>query len=194
MYRILLGTFLIYAVLTTNGRAQSATPPCVGSVNVDAMRPLSLDSLVRASQVIVVGTVAEVYPPANIDPQHLQIQTESLISVDQLILGSLSGKTIALAQMGGKIPPYNWTVAGDPVVQKDERYVLFLYSDNRPLPPSPTGRPRFTTVGVGVGQVKIVNGKIQFSCDSSGQLKSHDDMDLSIFLDRVGSIAKVVGK
>ena len=121
MNRILLGTFLIYAVLTTNGRAQSATPPCTGSVIVDAERPPSLDSLVRASQLIVVGTVAEVYPPANINPQHLHIQTESLISVDQLILGSLPGKTIALAQMGGKIPPYNWTVAGDPVVRWSRR-------------------------------------------------------------------------
>jgi hypothetical protein len=151
---------------------------------VDAAQPLTLDSLVRASQLIVVGTVSEVLL-AVANPEHpASIQTQSLISVDQLLFGSLppNAKAIGLIQLGGKVPPFQSSVAGDPVVQKGERYVLFLMRDDRIVPPNKTGVARFTSVGVGTGMVKIVDGKVQFSCAANLQLRKYDDTELSAFI------------
>jgi hypothetical protein len=116
-------------------------------------------------------------------PSH--IETQSLISIEQLLFGSLpvNANTIGLAQIGGKVPPFDLSVAGDPVVQKGEQYVLFLMRDDRSLPKNTLGTARYSTYGVGTGKVKITDGKVQFSCStSSPQLKKYDNTDVVAFI------------
>ena len=184
----MLLTAIIFSALTgvTGGwpQAPNVNPPCTGSVIVDAVQPGTLDNLMRAARLIVVGTVIDVLPPEEVDPNHPgHIVTQSIISVDQLLFGTLpTNAKIGLAQIGGKVGRFEATVAGDPVVQKGERYLLFLLADDRPVPPNKTGAARFASLGVGTGKVKIVDGKIQFSCASNPQLRKYDDTELAAFI------------
>src|SRR5438067_8704257 len=107
----LLGTLM----MVTSSRAQilrypqNASRPCHGSAVIDAVEPPTLDSLVMASKLIIVGTVVRVLPAVVADPTHPRshIETHSLISVDQLLHGALPEhtKTIAITQIGGEVPP-----------------------------------------------------------------------------------------
>jgi len=187
MHRMLL-TVIIFSALTgvIGGwpQAPNVSPPCTGSVIVDGEQPGTLDNLVRAAQLIVGGTVIDVLPAEEVDPNHPgHIVTQSIISVDQLLFGSLpTDAKIGLAQIGGKVGRFNASVAGAPIVQKGERYVLFLMRDDRAVPRNMTATTRFVSVGVGTGMVKIVDGKVQFSCAANLQLRKYDDTELAAFL------------
>jgi hypothetical protein len=179
--------FLVIFACSVAASAQLPTSrdtACTGSLEVDGEIPFNLQGMVRASQVILAGTVVQVFPPAYADStQHGLIHTQSILSVEELLFGSVgNADRIALAQMGGAIPPIYEFVAGDPIVKKGERYVLFLHPDSRRLPPNASGFDRFTSVGLGSGMVKIDDGKVQFSCKSNPELKEYDNTELNAFL------------
>ena len=187
----ILAVLLTTLVFTNALSAQTAIPrdtSCTGSVIVEYERDPNLNVMVRRSDVILIGAVVEVVPPVNVDPspRHLQIETESVVSVEQLLSGSVGNAAkIVLAQIGGNIPPYNQSVAGDPIVKEGERYVLFLRLDNRKLPTQKPGLARFISVGVGDGMVKIVDGKVQISCAATPELKKYHNSDFAAFVSTV---------
>jgi hypothetical protein len=175
--------------------AQTTTPhdtPCTGSLEVDGERPFSLQGMVRGSDVILIGTVAQVLPAEWADPTRQPfglIWTQSVLSVDQVLFGSVgNSERLALRQMGGKIPPYNQFVAGDPIVKSGERYVLFLLRDDSKLPINNSGLARFASVGKGDGMVKVVDGKVQISCEATPELKKYDNTEFATFVSTVRSI------
>src|SRR5713226_8548135 len=106
----------------------------VGDIELAAI-PLSLDQLVRMSQLIIVeGTVIAVLPSINSNPSFASsVETDSLISVEQVLYGTLPTglHTVALAQQGGTTAQCELVVPVDPLVKQNEQYFLFLWPDNR---------------------------------------------------------------
>jgi len=179
--------------------AQTTTPhetPCTGSgLEVDGERPSSLQGMVYGSDVILIGTVAQVLPAEYADPTRQPpgvIFTQSIMSVDQVLFGSV-GNTgrLALLQMGGKIPPYNDSVAGEPIVKSGERYVLFLRRVNSKLPINNSGLDRFMSAGIGDGMVKVLDGKVQISCAATPELKKYNNTEFAAFVSTVRNIIAV---
>jgi hypothetical protein len=161
-------------------------------MEVDGEVPPSLQSLVTVSDVILIGTVVQVFPAEYADPTRQPrglIWTQSVLSINQVLSGAVgNAEKVALRQMGGRIPPYNEFPAGDPIVKSNERYVLFLRWDNSNIPVNNSGLPRFTSVGIGTGMVKVVDGKVQISCAATPQLKKYDNTDLAAFVSAVRDI------
>jgi hypothetical protein len=128
--------------------------------------PRRLEDLIQLSQLILVGTVVEVLPATRTDPNHLNlIQTTSLLSVNELLMGTLAPgtKTISMSQLGGRVDPCTLHVPEDPLVSVGEDYVLFLLEDKRTDPPNTTGSPRYTPIGVWSGKAKIRLARFNFS-------------------------------
>jgi hypothetical protein len=129
-----------------------------------ASAPGTLDSLILGSNLIVEGTIAKVLPAFNRDPNiSSAIETDSLISVSQTLLGTLPGTTdITLAQIGGKTDACEEIVPEDPPVKAGEQYILFLTKDDRTSVPNPSGFQRYFALGLWNGRAKMESGKIQF--------------------------------
>jgi hypothetical protein len=121
--------------------------------------------LIQLSEVILVGTVVNVLPATRLDTAHLDlIETASLISVNEVLLGTLAPgtKTISISQLGGRVEPCTLRVPEDPLFKLGEDYILFLLQNRRTNPPNTTGAPRCTPLGVWSGKAKVTDGKIQF--------------------------------
>jgi hypothetical protein len=174
-------------------RRSTGTDPCpggVGTAQLETEPVLSLDQLVRASQLIVVGTVAKVLPAFNPDPEHRNsVETNSLVTVTQTLYGKVPGRTstITLAQIGGQVGRCGEVVEEDPLVKADEQYVLFLWNDNRKNVPNASGSPRYGAVGVWAGKAKIVNGKVRFLPDARPPLHEYDDTAVGAFIETVAA-------
>jgi hypothetical protein len=152
----------------------------------------SLDQLIRASQLIVDGTVASVLPAINLNPAMPgQVETDSIVLVNQAIWGNLpSVSQILLMQTGGTQGKWVVSVAGDPLVQAGERYILFLDPDVRKsipnsagVPPETSVAPRYYTVDHANGKAKIAaTGAVQFPSGAISQLQGYDNTDVSAFV------------
>ncbi len=170
--------------------AARASRPCPGEVVSAEIDPVfvgtTLDQLVRASELIVVGTVVNVLPPIRVNPDvEISIETHSLVAVDQLLYGTLPPgvRTILLAQQGGEIGACKLEVPADPVVSLREQYVLFLRADDRAKLPNISGSPRYIVVGVWTGKVKIADGKIQFAANATPRFRGYNNISASGFID-----------
>jgi hypothetical protein len=144
--------------------------------------------MVRASELIVVGTVAKILPSYNPDPAHpVSIETESLVTVTDVLYESrpLGTSTIDLAQTGGKVGKCTEVVPADPLVSVGEEYVLFLRADRRKNVPNTSGAPRYYAVGLWSGKVKVVDGKVKFLPSASAGLHKYDGVEKRAFLDTV---------
>ena len=162
--------------------------PCPGgaaSANIHSRPVRSLNQLVRMSELIVVGTVADVLPAFSADPDRpIFIETHSVVAVEELLYGALpSGSTtILLVQMGGQAGPCKVVVPADPLVQKGEQYVLFLRADKRKGVPETSSLPLYQIPGIWSGKAGVVNGKIQFLPSASPGLHEYDNMDAPAFI------------
>jgi hypothetical protein len=206
VYLLAFVTLFTFSVLDTSAQAPTRPPlrdsnPCPGGKISAEIEPVGgtpgLDQLVAMSQLIVVGTVVNVLPPVHPNPAIVTtVETDSLIAVEQVLYGKLpfGVKTILLMQLGGKATPCSYEVPDDPLVQNGERYVFFLREDDRATPPNTTGSPRYFAAGYWSGKAKIVSGKIQFLPRSSADLHSHDNRDLTTFLDMVQSRVSLLPK
>jgi hypothetical protein len=77
--------------------------------------------------VILVGTVVNVLPATRLDTAHLDlIETASLISVNEVLLGTLAPgtKTISISQLGGRVEPCTLRVPEDPLFKLGEDHIL----------------------------------------------------------------------
>ena len=172
----------------TRSAASASLDPCPGGTGT-AILDLRhayhrLDELVRASQEIVVGSVSASLPAFPTNANHpTTIETDSLISVVQRVVGTSNSTTITIWQLGGKAGPCGLIVPDDPLVAMGEQYVLFLAPDNRTQVANTSGFPRYGVLGVWSGKVKVVNGKIQFAKAAHTALhQTYDNMDLSTFI------------
>jgi hypothetical protein len=169
--------------------------PCPGGGGSAKLEPVtdpnSLETLVRPSDLIIIGSVVQNLPAVLSDrTRAISIETHSLISVDQVLLGTLrpNSHTIVIVQFGGQVPPCKLIVSDYPIVTSREQYILFLQRDERQEPVNTTGSPRFAIVGIWSGRVKIENGNIQFPSEANDGLHKYDNSDLNDFITRINAI------
>jgi hypothetical protein len=169
--------------------------PCPGGAGSAQFEPdivpNSLETLIRPADLIVIGSVVNNLPAVLRDrTQAMSIETHSVISVDQILSGSLpsNSHTIVLVQYGGNVPPCRLIAPDDPIVSAGEKFVFFLQRDERPQPVNTTGSPRFVIVGIWSGKVKIDNSKIHFPTQAHPGLRKYDNSDLKPFTDRINAV------
>ena len=190
--RPILAGLLVGAALGTAQDAARRTGanlnPCpFGGISIgeiDGVVVPGLEELLRMSDVVVVGTVLTSMPAFHLDLNTAtSVATDSLISVTERLWGTIpaNGSTVLLNQMGGKAQPCSVVVQDDPLVQPNERYVLFLRADDRKQMPDPSGLSRYIVPGIWT-KAKVVNGKIQFQARAIWRLHQYDGMDLDKFL------------
>ncbi len=185
----LLGVYIASAQTPSRSSSQSSVNPCPGGAGVailDTITVPSLDSLVRWSDLIVVGTVVNVLPAFNTDPNLLNsIETDSLVSITEKLWGTVPNGSgpILLSQMAGKAGPCSITIQDDPLVKSGEQYVLFLIAENRKQVPNTSGTARYSAaVGVWSGKVKVADGEIQFPARANSELHKYHNTDQASFL------------
>jgi hypothetical protein len=173
-------------------RRTGSVDPCLGGGGTGILETIivaSLERLVRMSDLILVGTVANVLPATHMSASNWDsIETTSLISVNEVLRGTLADgtKTISISQLGGQVEPCGGLlIPDDPLFKLGEDYVLFLWADNRAIPPNTTGAPRYSSVGVWSGKAKIVGGKVQFLPRASQDLHKYDNTDAGAFITTV---------
>jgi hypothetical protein len=156
----------------------------------------TLDQLVRASDLIIDGTVHGVLSSSlRIPDDPGSIQTNSQIIVNDVLRGELPGASpnVVLVQMGGAALGYEIAVPDDPLVQRGDRYIFFLQRERR-APQNSVGVLRYYAVGYWSGKVKISEkGTIQFLPASAEELHSYDGWSVSAFVAAVNELIKPPG-
>jgi len=157
------------------------------SANAHPAEPvLSLDQLVGMSKLIVDATVLSNFPPVSADPDSdvPSALTESLVSVTEVLAGTLPGgtRTILMIQQGGKVGRWEFVSEDDPLLKSGERYILFLWPDYMKQRPNNTPYPRYWPVGIFSGKAKIENGKVQFLPITLPRLRELNNTDVNAFI------------
>jgi hypothetical protein len=190
--RVVLG--VIVGVIACNAQApyrrRGPLPPNptgryeISNINI-ANQVGTLDQLVRASDLIIDGTVHGVLSSPLLRPDDpASIETNSQIIVNEVLRGESPGGSpmVVLAQKGGAAVGYEIVVPDDPLVQPGDRYILFLQRARRG-PENKLGVPRYWAVGFWSGKVKISEqGTIQFLPASAEELHSYDGWSVSTFV------------
>ena len=188
---ILLAAGKLAAAQQATLSGNASVDPCpggTGSAEIDIPVVPDLETLIEASDLIIVGTVVNVLPAVLISPNRPDLtETHSLISIREHLGGSLppNTNTILLRQIGGKVGTCALIVRADPLVNLHEDYVLFLWADKRAYPPNTSGSPRYEAVGAWSGKAKIVNGKIEFPAEAHKELHQYDNSDANAFIELV---------
>jgi len=126
-------SIIMFVALSCN--AQQNYPPIptpgryTGSGDLAVDVPGTLDTLIRASDLIIDGTADKVLPSVRlgtIDP--MSLETHSLISVNKVVRGELpeGQKSVAISEPGGSLDGYEVTVQNHTLVKSGERFILFL--------------------------------------------------------------------
>jgi hypothetical protein len=155
------------------------------------IQPITLDGLLRASSLVVDGTITSVQPAINMreNSKIPTVETRSIVAINSVLKGKVPGSSaiIMLTQIGGKYQEWDVSVAGDPVVKEGDRYILFLASDDlRPKErPNASGCPRYCVIGVWSGKVKVSGGAITFPSEAAAKLHELDGMKVRSFIDVV---------
>ncbi len=182
---------------SANSPSQRFSPPAGNFVvQPHLAEPVtSFDQLIRMSDLIVDGTVVSVLPAiiGNPDvPGH--VETDSLISIRQVIQGkSTTPGQVLLVQTGGTQGKWNVSVAGDPLVQLGQRYILFLDRDQRTVVPNGAGilpdasvAARYFSVGNGNGKALVsATGTIQFALGATPTSHQYDGNEVTSFITTV---------
>lgn len=87
------------------------------------------------------------------------IETDFRVTVGRVIKGSIATPKIVVSEMGGKVGELH-LIMNFPLLQKGERYVLFLDADKRPGVPPVPGLPRYEAE-IFYGTFKVDAGKIR---------------------------------
>jgi hypothetical protein len=123
--------------------------------------PGSLYELCSHSHLIVVGVVQSTL--LSRQPSQGRIETDAVISVEQTLKGTPPGPTIAVTQSGGTIGKITLKPAQYQLMQRGERYILFLNEDKRTGLPAVTDAARFQVTGVDAGLFFLNQGMLQFN-------------------------------
>jgi len=102
----------------------------------------------------VVETDASRLMPGS--PSH--IETDFWIAVDRVLKGPVDTSKIVVSEMGGTFGELH-LIMNFPLLQRGQRYFLFLYSDKRPGVPPVPGLPRYQAE-VSYGTFRVEAGKI----------------------------------
>ena len=113
------------------------------------------------------------------------IETDSVVAINSILSGKVQDNAIniQMAQVGGKVGPWDEEEDGDQLVSAGERYILFLAPDKRAT--NTSGMPRYDVTGIWAGKIKVTNGAVKFATKCSPELHSFDGTDVNTFLTAV---------
>jgi hypothetical protein len=167
------------------------TPPSpeVLSPEIDVFQSFtSVDVMTRFSDLIVEGTVMVAGPTVRLDANQPVpvLETDSVIAVSRTFRDVFSStrspaSQIILVQIGGKFAGWDVQPKGVPLVQPDERYILFLRQVCGAVSWNKSGLPRYEALGVWSGLVKVVSGKVQFLPKAALPLHETDGLSVEAF-------------
>jgi hypothetical protein len=145
--------------------------------------PATLESMISASDLIVIGRVTRELGEAPID--EVLPTTEFLVSVNEILHSRFPQipSTIVLQELGSIGEGCRMTVRENVLVQTNEAYVLFLRTDPRKSSAATTSELRFIPVGNWSGKARIINGKIRFLPSVAPMIrKMYTDADVAQFI------------
>jgi hypothetical protein len=173
---------------------------CPGGAEIggifDGVEAFTIEGLIQSSELVIKGTVVRVLPSEVINKNvPSMMYTTSLISIDEVLRGvPPPSNTIAITQLGGRVPPCTLTLKDSLLVELREEYIFFLLRDPTTEIPNNSGSPRYATLGQYGGKAKILDGKIQFNPSAHELLREYNNMDLAMFKDivkRGGDVRKL---
>ncbi|HEY4354959.1 MAG TPA: hypothetical protein VGN16_04355 [Acidobacteriaceae bacterium] len=147
---------VVFTVFTALGEAQSGNMEHSKSSMVNGGHvivrgttmgtPSSILELMRGAALIVDGSIARVLPSTTTSSEQAAIptiETDSVVSINSILSGKVQDDAInvLIAQVGGKMGPWDEEEDGDPLVSVGDRFILFLTPDNRQNPPNTSGLP-----------------------------------------------------
>jgi hypothetical protein len=118
----------------------------------------SFQDLCGRAAAIVEGVV-ETDASRMIPGRGRQIETDFWIAVTRVLKGSVDNPKIVVSEMGGTVGELH-LIMNFPLLQRGERYVLFLYAENRPGIPPVNGLRRYQSE-IFYGTFKVDGGKVQ---------------------------------
>jgi hypothetical protein len=199
--RNVLVVMTVWLLAATAGSAQSrrdttgtAPPPGGRAILIadPAFTPNSLKELVEKADLILDGEVASVLPTRLGNPERsTSLETDSVILITKVLKGGEPPSThrIIMSQPGGKRGGLEVVPSDDPLVEKGERYILFLTADNRPNLPDYPGMPRFYLTGAWNGKFNVRQGNIKTNPRSTAGVRGHEDLPVDAFLGRIAALA-----
>jgi hypothetical protein len=157
----LLATLAANVLAQPTGRLRAGEEPpqpVRGEIHAiaDPMPMRSFKDLCNRADAIVEGVVetdaARLMPGS---PGH--IETDFWIAVDRVLKGPVDTPKIVVSEMGGTFGELH-LIMNFPLLQRGQRYVLFVYADKAGRPPVP-GLPRYTAE-IFYGTFRVESGKI----------------------------------
>jgi|WetSurMetagenome_2_1015567.scaffolds.fasta_scaffold163189_2 hypothetical protein len=198
--------FIATITIAMNCSAQNnfqPIPPPPGKYEVFTSQgiPNSLYYLIRASNLIIDGTVEKVFSPVRIDPGGpTSLVTHAQISVNKVIRGELpkDQQSVIIAEQGGSSEGYDVVYDRNPLVQSGERYILFLnpYREREGLvvPHPNLGISIYSIVGGWEGKGKVTEkGAVQFLRGEEDIFTTASDRsDVEAYLAKVKKLMDII--
>lgn len=183
------GRHLRGEVVTPTGTGQSLVTPGVV--------PLSLNELVRESDVIVEGVVQSVLPSRLRTPSDASsVETDSVFSVTRVFKGRAENlRTIVVTQIGGKYGDFELQPVQYDLLRAGDHHILFLTADSRPIVPRyPSVDGAFSITGIWSGNFRIENNAIKVSPRAMPEIRKLDSGKIEEFATKVVTAARAVGQ
>ncbi len=140
--------------------------------------PHSLSELLAASTT-VVECVVESNLPSRQQAPRTHMETDTIVSVSQVLKGDLGLRRLMISELGGTIGPARQVVENDTLMRPGEKYVLFLTPDSRQELPY-IGLSRFAIVSLWNGKARIIGQSV--TINSISPLKNvYDGVSLEQF-------------
>lgn len=186
---------LVFSTATT-GIAQTPVPfshapgadhlPRDGKYTVDLHHDFerSLFQLAEKAELIVDGIVTANLPAFNYNPEiAMSIQTDSRIAVNSTITGSVENGELyfLLAQHGGKVGELEIEAVNSPIVKSGEQYIFFLRRGERTIPDHGIKLPRYYSVGIWSGLLRVEAGKVRIAETAESALRHEDSRSIDDF-------------
>ena len=118
---VLMCTTSMFAQVVNRSPQDRDRDPCPGGGASVELEPVGgrpgLDQLIAMSELVIVGTVNNVLPAFNPNPNDKRtVETDALVAIDQILYGQLPTgvRTILLYQLGGSTATCTMVVPADP--------------------------------------------------------------------------------
>jgi hypothetical protein len=132
--------------------------------------PATLKELVEMSALIIEGTVVKSLPSR--EPEPRIFHTDAVVQVDELIKGDVTARQILVSQLGGASIGLSMRPVQYTLLEKGERYILFLKQEPLGLSGPVQGKDRFVVSGVWSGLFRSVNGTMAVTGERKDSLRA----------------------
>lgn len=104
-------------------------------------------------------------------PLFRYLETDAILRVRQVLKGPGSLRQVVISQKGGAVGPYTELPSQYNLMQRGERYILFLTDETRPDLPDVDGIPRYALNGAWTGMFQIDKSGVHLSPDTGDGIR-----------------------